>query len=102
MSTSASNERVGRYVSTGRLRSAADVQMLVDDAHVRFRDDDAGENSDAYPALTHTPRGLFGICIAATEGRMFAAGDVDRPQADRSDGDRRPRGSRFAGERGRP
>ena len=57
------------YISTGRLPDPPDVVRLVDEAHARFRDDDAGEVSTVYPALARMPRDLFGICVAGVDGR---------------------------------
>ena len=58
------------YISTGRLPDPRDVVRLVEEAHARFRDDDAGEVSHVYPALARVPRDLFGICVAG----VWAAG----------------------------
>lgn len=65
------------YVSTGHLPEAEQVEQLVREAHVRFRDNDEGETSQVYPALAEVPRNLFGICVAGTSGRIYAAGEVD-------------------------
>jgi glutaminase len=64
-------------VSTGHLPPDELVQRLVDEAYNRFKTVDAGENAQHYPALARVPRDLFGICVAATKGVLFAAGDVD-------------------------
>jgi glutaminase len=55
------------------------VRTLVDAAYTRFKDDDAGHNAGYYPALARVPRGLFGICIAGTDGTVYATGDADAP-----------------------
>src|SRR5215207_3769366 len=44
------------YISTGHLPSPEQVQKLVRDAHVRFKSNDEGENSQVYPALARVPR----------------------------------------------
>lgn len=69
------------FVSTGQLPGRRQVQALIDEAHARFRDDDAGAPSQVYPALAQVPPGRFGICLVAADGAPFAAGDVDRPFA---------------------
>ncbi|WP_367115972.1 hypothetical protein [Xanthobacter sp.] len=53
---------------------AAEVERLVQRVHARFKDNDEGENSRVYPALERVPRDLFGICVAGTSGRIYAAG----------------------------
>ncbi len=65
------------YISTGHLPEAAEVERLVQRGHARFKDNDEGENSKVYPALERVPRDLFGICVAGTSGRIYAAGDVE-------------------------
>jgi len=69
------------YVSTGQLPSAQDVARLVSEAHGRFRTASDGQNSQVYPALANVPGDLFGICIVATNGSVFAVGDSDHPFA---------------------
>lgn len=65
------------FVSTGHLPPAERVRLLVAEAYERFRSDTGGNNSQVYPALARVPRELFGICVAATSGRVYAAGDAD-------------------------
>ncbi len=67
------------YVSTGHLPSPQAVHAILEDAHARFKDNDEGENASHYPALAEMPRHLFGLCLAATDGRVYGAGDVDSP-----------------------
>ena len=67
------------YVSTGRLPSEQDVRALVDEAHRRYREVGAGAVSDVYPALGRVSPALFGVCVAAVDGRVHAAGDADVP-----------------------
>jgi glutaminase len=69
------------YVSTGHLPSAQDVARLVSEAHDRFRSVSDGQNSQVYPALANVSSDLFGICIVATNGKIFAAGDSNHPFA---------------------
>ena len=65
------------YISTGHLPDAEVVQDLVREAHARFLSNNEGENSQVYPALARAPSDLFGVCIAGTSGRIYAAGDTD-------------------------
>jgi glutaminase len=65
------------YISTGHLPEAEMVQNLVSEAYARFKSNTDGEISHVYPALARVPGDLFGVCIAGTSGRIFAAGDVD-------------------------
>jgi glutaminase len=65
-------------VSTGRLPAAERVQALVTEAHERFRDVGAGANATVYPSLARVPAELFGVCVVATDGSVFTAGDWDR------------------------
>jgi glutaminase len=66
-------------ISTGRLPPAMQVGALVREAYELFRDNDDGRNADHYPALARVPRDLFGICVAAVDGTIYAAGDADYP-----------------------
>jgi glutaminase len=65
------------YISTGHLPEAEVVDELVREAHARFRSNNEGANSQVYPALERAPSDLFGVCIAATSGQIYAAGDTD-------------------------
>jgi glutaminase len=65
------------FVSTGHLPDAATVTELLAEAHERFASNTDGTNSDVYPALARVPPTLFGICLAATNGAVFEAGDTD-------------------------
>ncbi|MEZ0213822.1 MAG: glutaminase A [Xanthobacteraceae bacterium] len=64
------------YVSTGHLPSAERIDALVRGAHRRFKSNDAGENSQVYPALARVPRDLFGICVVGTSGNVYEVGDT--------------------------
>jgi glutaminase len=63
-------------VSTGSLPRALVVQALTTEAHEKYRSVDEGSVADYIPALARTPRELFGVCVAATNGASYAAGDV--------------------------
>jgi glutaminase len=65
------------YVSTGHLPSPAEVQALVGQAYERFRANREGANSNVYPALEQVPDTLFGVCVAATSGSIYATGDTE-------------------------
>lgn len=69
----------GSHVSTGRLPIPAEVRALLHTAHERFSPIEEGENASVYPALAAVPRDLFGICVAAIDGAIYAAGDADVP-----------------------
>jgi glutaminase len=65
------------HVSTGTLPDRERVQALVDDAHERYHANRDGEPSPAYPALQAVDPDLFGLCVVATDGASFTAGDAD-------------------------
>jgi glutaminase len=52
---------------------------LLHEAHDRFQSNEEGENANVYPALAKVPRDLFGICVAATDGAIYAVGDAAYP-----------------------
>ncbi|MCC6315250.1 MAG: glutaminase A [Thermomicrobiales bacterium] len=68
-------------VSTGRLPVPGHVRTMMYEAHERFNIDDEGTNAQVYPALAAVPRDLFGICLAATDGAVYAVGDSEIPFA---------------------
>ncbi|WP_327640412.1 glutaminase A [Kribbella sp. NBC_00482] len=70
---------VDRYVSTGGLPDGPTVADLVQAAYERFRDVGDGIVSDVYPALARVDPGSFGVCVAATDGRLYEAGEARRP-----------------------
>ena len=65
-----------RYVSTGHLPAAGDVQRAVEEAYQRYRELPGGQVAQVYPALARVPAGLFGICVAGTSGRLYQVGDA--------------------------
>lgn len=65
------------YVSTGHLPSSDLVRKLVADSYERFRSNTEGSNSQVYPALAEVPSTLFGVCVIATNGNAYVAGDAD-------------------------
>jgi len=66
-------------VSTGHLPPSERIQPLLDAAYARFKDHDEGNNARHYPALAAVPRHLFGICVAAVDGELYAVGDAEYP-----------------------
>lgn len=66
-------------VSTGRLPAPDRVRDLVEAAYEQFKDNDEGQNAQVYPALARVPRGLFGICLVASDGPVYTAGDAGHP-----------------------
>ncbi|MBV9547570.1 MAG: glutaminase A, partial [Chloroflexi bacterium] len=68
---------VSRHVCTGRLPSRDMVRAALDEAYNRYRSDQSGTNSQVYPALARVPREKFGICVAGTDGAVYAVGDAD-------------------------
>jgi glutaminase len=79
MQTRASSEqRAGApFVSTGHLPTPEMVQALVAEAHALFKPNTEGENSQVYPALARAASDLFGVCVAGTSGKIYAAGEAD-------------------------
>ena len=65
------------YVSTGSLPPSEFVTDLVAEAHKRFQSNTDGRNSDIYPALARVPSQLFGVCVVANSGNIYAIGDTD-------------------------
>jgi glutaminase len=65
------------YVSTGHLPPAERVDTLLAEAYERFKSVDEGKVADYIPALARAPRGLFGLCVAETNGAVHAAGDTE-------------------------
>ncbi len=65
------------YVSTGRLPPPDRVTNLVVEAHNRFKANREGENSTVYPALARVPSHLFGVCLVAASGNVYAVGAAE-------------------------
>jgi hypothetical protein len=63
------------FVSTGALPPSEVVGALVTEAYQRYRDHDEGAPSDVYPVLARVPAGLFGLCVAGTNGVGHPGGD---------------------------
>ncbi len=67
------------YVSTGHLPSPEMVKSLVAEAYELYRFNTDGSNSQVYPALAKVPSKLFGVCVVATNGNIYLAGDAEYP-----------------------
>jgi glutaminase len=67
----------GRRVSTGQLPTADEIQHQVDDAFARLRQESGGEVADYIPGLADASPDLFGLCVAAVDGNVYEAGDVE-------------------------
>ncbi len=65
------------YISTGHLPSPDQVRTLLAETHEQFKTNQEGANSNVYPALARVPRTLFGLCVVATNGNVYAVGDSD-------------------------
>lgn len=65
------------YISTGHLPEPEITLSLVFEAHQRFKTNADGHLSQVYPAFARVPADLFGVCVASTGGRIYAAGDTD-------------------------
>ena len=55
----------------------AELQLLVNEAHARYKDLKDGKNADYIPILATIPSELFGVAIALKDGTVVTAGDVD-------------------------
>ena len=64
-------------VSTGILPPDADVRAAVEDGFEEYRSLGAGRVSQYLPALAAAPPDAFGVCVAGTDGRIFAIGDAE-------------------------
>jgi glutaminase len=67
------------WVSTGHLPTEVVVQQLVEEAHHRFAPVEEGEVARYIPALATACPAHFGICVAATGGQLFEAGEAMQP-----------------------
>jgi glutaminase len=79
MNFQSSNDTQLSAISTGHLPPANRVQALVDAAYERYQSNQDGLNAQYYPVLASVPSHLFGLCIVATDGSCYAAGDTQVP-----------------------
>src|SRR5262245_26712057 len=78
MTTTPKGADVGTtYVSTGHLPTPDHVRALVREAYERYKSNMEGSNSQVYPALAKIPSELFGVCVVATDGDVYAVGDSE-------------------------
>ena len=68
-----------RYISTGGLPDPSTVDDLVGMTYELYRGVGEGTVSDVYPALARVDPNTFGVCVVATNGRLFEAGDTRHP-----------------------
>lgn len=64
-------------ISTGRLASAAQVEQAINEAHDQARVLTAGHNAEVYPVLAAADPNQFGLCLVATDGRVWERGDAN-------------------------
>ena len=76
MAATDQSEPAGR-VSTGHLPSSERVATLVAEAHDRFKSNQEGKNSTAYPALERVPSDLFAVCVVGANGTVYSVGDTE-------------------------
>jgi glutaminase len=69
----------GAWVSTGQLPTEEVVRELVGEAHQRFQSVVDGEVASYIPALATANPDHFGVCVAASNGLLFEAGDSRQP-----------------------
>lgn len=67
------------WVSTGQLPREEVVRELVAEAHHRFAPVQEGELARYIPALAEANPAHFGICVAASVGPLFEAGESRHP-----------------------
>lgn len=65
-----------RRVSTGALPDPVDLQVLLDEAHERYRGVHEGQVADYIPALADADPDGFGACVAGVGGALFSVGDA--------------------------
>ena len=56
-----------------------EVQTLIDDLYTKHLATDRGEVATYIPELSKVNPGAFGISVVTADGRVFEAGDCDRP-----------------------
>jgi hypothetical protein len=71
-------QREPPFVSTGSLPEPDIVQGLVFDAHLRFKANQDGQNSQVHPALARVPRDLFGVCAVGITGNLVTRPTLPR------------------------
>ena len=56
-----------------------EMQLLVDRLHAKYQPLDGGEVATYIPELSKANPDDFGVCLVTSDGRVFEAGDCDRP-----------------------
>ncbi|MFN5465547.1 MAG: glutaminase, partial [Cyanobacteriota bacterium] len=79
MSQAAAAAAAPGWISTGHLPTEAVVRQLVAEAHRRLGPVGEGKVATYIPALAAADPALFGVCVAATGGQLFEAGDTVVP-----------------------
>jgi glutaminase len=77
MDTVSQRDSPESYVSTGHLPPSDRIAALVEEAHEHFKSNCEGQRSSVYPSLATAREDLFGLCVVATDGRLYAAGDSE-------------------------
>lgn len=54
------------------------IQDYLEELHKRYRDEKSGKVADYIPELFKANPDWFGICIATTDGQVYAAGDTEQ------------------------
>ncbi|EGD57119.1 glutaminase A [Gordonia neofelifaecis] len=68
---------VAQHAATGALPTVDQVRALIAAAHDRYAGLSEGVVADYIPALAQADPDLFGLSLAAANGQMVTAGDVD-------------------------
>jgi glutaminase len=79
MSTPLTQPSQDPWISTGQLLREEVVRELVEEAHRRYAPVAEGKLADYIPALATANPNHFGLCVAATNGMLFEAGDSRQP-----------------------
>ena len=58
-------------------QTAVDLQVLVNNAHARYKGLKDGANANYIPILDSVPSDLFGVVIVTADGKVYEAGDTD-------------------------
>jgi glutaminase len=64
------------YISTGRLGATETVELAIEHAYSQARQVVEGQNAQVYPVLAQAAPAQFGLCIVATDARVWERGDA--------------------------
>src|SRR5688572_26127860 len=56
-----------------------ELQLVIEELHETYGPLSKGEVATYIPELARADPDVFGICVATQDGRVFEAGDTDRP-----------------------